>query len=117
VTTFAPETLVGQEADLLFRLKAVLNGHPAGGSFHLLLAATGITVADDEILVQEIDTARGIVELRPRKLNDVTLGEVLHPTQVISPADVEFTQYTASPQATDYYPTTPPDGSAGHLLG
>jgi hypothetical protein len=117
VTILAEDTLVGQEADLLGRLKAMLNDHPAGSAFQLLLAPVGMTVADDEILVQEIDTDRGVVELHPRRLSDVALGDVLYATQVISPTDEDFTRYAETPQATDYFPIKRPDGSTGHLMG
>jgi hypothetical protein len=117
MTILTDDTLVGQEADLLGRLKAMLNAHPAGCAFQLLLAPAGVTVADDEILVQEIDTDRGVVELRPRRISDVALGDVLHATQLISPTDEDFTRYAGEPQATVYYPIKRNDGSTGHLMG
>lgn len=101
MTILAEDTLVGQEADLLGRLKAVLDDHPAGGAFQLLLAPAGVQVADDEVLVQEIDSDRGVVELRRRKLSDVSLGDVLHATQVIDPADQAFGLYAGSPRSSD----------------
>ncbi|WP_405749504.1 hypothetical protein OG232_04815 [Streptomyces sp. NBC_01411] len=101
MTILADNTLVAQEADLLGRLKELLEGHPAGGAFQLLLAPTGVPVAADEVLVQEIDTARGVVELRPRKLTDVSFHDVLHPTQVTNLADEAYRRYATMPVASD----------------
>ncbi|WP_371790409.1 hypothetical protein OG285_06010 [Streptomyces sp. NBC_01471] len=101
MTILADGTLVAQEADLLGRLKAMLDGHPAGAAFQLLLAPSGVPVADDEVLVQEVDTARGVVELRPRKLSDVSLDDVLHTTQVTDPTDEAYGRYAAMPVASD----------------
>jgi hypothetical protein len=89
-------TLVGQEADLLRRLQEILTGHPAGSAFKLLLAPTGLAVADDEVLVQE-HTDRGVLELRPRKIHEVSLSDVLHTTQVIDPSDQALGQYANTP--------------------
>ncbi|WP_371790410.1 hypothetical protein OG285_06015 [Streptomyces sp. NBC_01471] len=115
MTILADETLVAQDADLLGRLKELLAGHPAGGAFQLLLAPNGVSVADDEVLVQEIDTARRVVELRPRKLSDVSLDDVLHTTQVTDPTDEAYGRYVAMPMASDCRTHYRPDGSAGHL--
>jgi hypothetical protein len=115
VTTLAEETLVGQEADLLARLKGLLDGHPAGGAFKLLLAPAALRVADDEVLVQVYDAERGVAELRPRKLSEVTLDDVLHPAQVIDPADEALRGYALAPVHHQCWETHRPDGSRGHV--
>ncbi|MFJ3713446.1 hypothetical protein [Streptomyces sp. NPDC090053] len=115
MTILADDTLVGQEADLLGRLKELLDTHPAGGAFRLLLAPTGVAVADDEVLVQQIDTARGVVELHPRKLSDVSVDDVLHAAQVTDPADEAYGRYAAMPVANNCFTSRRPDGSTGHL--
>ncbi|WP_405749506.1 hypothetical protein OG232_04820 [Streptomyces sp. NBC_01411] len=115
MTIIANDTLVGQGPDLLGRLKELLEGHPAGGAFQLLLAPTGVPVAADEVLVQEIDTARGVVELHLRRLSEVSLDDVLHATQVTVPVNEEYGRYAAIPVASDCKTRYRPDGSAGHL--
>lgn len=110
----APQTLVSQEADLLRQLQNVLGGHPAGGAFRLMLAPTAVAVADDEVLVQVVSTTTGTIELRPRKLADVDLADVLHATQVIDPADEEFRRYAASPMAQSCHGATAPGGKRMH---
>jgi hypothetical protein len=115
MTTLGPETLVSQEADLFRRLQQVLSGHPAGGPFRLMLVApTGLAIADDEALVQTVNTATGAIELHPRKLADVDLADVLHATQVIDPADEDFGRYAASPVALSCYGATAPGGKRIH---
>jgi hypothetical protein len=80
-------TPVAQQADLLARLKSVLDNHPAGAAFHLLYAAASVPVASDEVLVQRLDAERGVLEVRPCKLTDLRADDVLQATQVIDPAD------------------------------
>jgi hypothetical protein len=105
---------VGQEADLLRQLQTVLGGHPAGRAFRLMLAPTALAVADDEVLVQVVSATTGTIELHPRKLADVNLTDVLHPTQVIDPADEEFSRYAASPTAVSCHGMTAPGGHRSH---
>ncbi|MEE4543498.1 hypothetical protein V2S66_16145 [Streptomyces sp. V4-01] len=114
MTILAEDTLVAQEADLLGRLKAILDGHPAGAAFRLLLAPADLPVADDEVLVQEIDTDRGVVELHPRKLSDVNLDDVLHAAQVIDPADQALALHAGSPRA-EWCKDEVIDGRTTHL--
>jgi hypothetical protein len=117
VTTLAPsapQTLVSQEADLLRQLQNILSAHPAGSAFRLMLAPTALAVADDEALVQTVNTTTGTIELHPRKLADVTLADVLHATQVIDPADEEFGRYAASPVAVSCWGATAPGGKRTH---
>jgi hypothetical protein len=107
-------TLVAQEADLLGRLKAMLDDHPAGAAFRLLLAPADVPVADDEVLVQEIDTDRGVVQLRPRKVSDVHLGDVLHDTQIVN-LDEDFARYAAMPVAAYCWKKDRRDGRVAHF--
>ncbi|MFE7122210.1 hypothetical protein ACFU99_42960, partial [Streptomyces sp. NPDC057654] len=108
-----PEALAGQQIDLLRRLADVLSGHPLGASFRLLAAPT-TPVAVDEVLVQTV-TAEGVIELRPRKITDLAPDDVLHTTQVLDPADTDFTDYSHHPRADICMTTQRPDGSTGHL--
>ncbi|WP_406349347.1 hypothetical protein OHA44_37450 [Streptomyces sp. NBC_00144] len=101
MTIHANDTLLGQDPELLGRLKQLLEGHPAGAAFQLLLAPNGVTLAADEVLVQELDTARGVVELHPRKLSEVSLDDVLHTTQVTNLADEAYRHYAAMPVASE----------------
>lgn len=116
MTTLGLETptLVSQEADLFRRLQQVLSGHPAGDAFRLMLAPAALAVADDEALVQTVNTTTGTIELHPRKLAELSPSDVLHATQVIDPADEDFGRYAASPMALSCYGATAPGGKRTH---
>jgi hypothetical protein len=100
MTTTAPESLVAQEADLLARVRDLLATHPAGTGFRLLVVDDEVPVREDEVIVQEFNPVRGVVELRPRKLTEVNPGDTLHAARVINPNDHKFVSYAQSPQAT-----------------
>lgn len=100
MTAMSTETLVSSQSDLLQQLAAVLANHPAGASFRLMFAPTGVEVAEDEVLVQVINAERGVIELVPRKLDDLSLDDTVHTTQVINPQDEDFTKY--APEAGKY---------------
>lgn len=99
MTAMSTETLATSQGDLLRRLADVLAQHPAGSSFRLMFAPEGLEVAEDEILVQAIDVERGVIELRPRKLDELSLDDMVHATQVLDPSDDEFNEYATSPMA------------------
>lgn len=101
-----PNSLVGQEADLLRRLKEVMKDHPAASGLQLLIAPPALVVGDDEVLVQQFDAGRRVVELHPRKLADVSLTDVLHAPQVTDLTDHEYGDYAATPQASDCWQST-----------
>lgn len=99
MTAMSTETLVGSQSDLARQLAAVLANHPAGNSFRLMFAPTGVEVAEDEVLVQVVNAERGVIELIPRKLDDLSLDETVHATQVLDPGDGDFNEYAATPMA------------------
>lgn len=104
--TVAAPTLVEQEADLLRELNDVRNRHAVGGAFRLLFVPQELDLGADEVLVQEVDAERRIVELRPTLLVDVDLGTVLHGTQTVDLDDDGFAEYAAQPTAGDCYAST-----------
>ncbi|MEU3458579.1 hypothetical protein ABZ721_01305 [Streptomyces sp. NPDC006733] len=59
----------------------------------------GLPVAEDEVLVQVVKAEEGVIELRPRKLNELSLDDMVHATQVLDPSDDEFNEYATSPMA------------------
>lgn len=96
-----PNTLVGQDTDLLRRLQEVVKNHPAASGLQLLIAPAALVVADDEVLVQRFDADRRVVELHPRKLADVSLTDVLHTPQVTGVTDEAYSDYAATPHASN----------------
>ncbi|MBP5867916.1 hypothetical protein [Streptomyces scabiei] len=93
------ETLVGSQSNLAHQLAAILADHPAGSSFRLMFAPVGVEVAEDEVLVQVVNAESGVIELRPRKLDDLSLDDTVHATQVLDPGDDDFNEYAATPMA------------------
>jgi hypothetical protein len=93
------DTLASSQADLIRRIAEVLADHPAGGSFRLLFAPHDLSVAEDEVLIQVTNEDRGVIELHPRKVDDLDLNDVVHATQVLDPSDAEFNKYAESPKA------------------
>ncbi|MEV3999007.1 hypothetical protein ACFYPK_28405 [Streptomyces halstedii] len=110
MTTTATETIAHQDADLLQRLHSILSDHPAAGAFRLLFAPQGVSVGADEILVQKIDPARGIIELHSCKVSDLTPTDVPHLSQVVPLSDTDFVRYTQQPEATTYVKLSNPSG-------
>ncbi|MDO0927292.1 hypothetical protein QQY24_18420 [Streptomyces sp. TG1A-8] len=112
----ASPTLVEQQADLLSDLNEVLQRHAVGGAFRLMYAPQELDLALDQVLVQKVDSDRGVVELHPRKLHEIGPSDLLHETQVIDPADVTFGAHARSLHGAECYASTRPDGTTGHLL-
>lgn len=94
-----PDTCTTQFADLLAALKAVMATHPHGSAFHLLYAPDGLPLAEDEVLVQTVNPEKRTITLRPRRLADVRLSNVLHAAQTLSPADSQLIGHATTPVA------------------
>lgn len=90
--TTSQSTLLNELADLLAH-------HPDGSSFRLMYAPEALELAKDEVLVQTIDETERAVTLRPYRLEDLTLDDTIHDTQVLNPSDDEYNQYVASMEA------------------
>lgn len=86
-------TLVEQQVELFRELNAVLSRHDLGAAVRLLVVPGELDLGRDEVLVQEVDAVRRVVELRPRNLTDLRLGDVLHATQVLDPGDHALNRY------------------------
>lgn len=92
-------TLVESQNDLVRQLADVLATHPAGKHFRLMFSPGALALEPDEVLVQTVDPARRVVELVPRRIQDLTLDCLVHDTQVIDPVDEDFNEYAANPVA------------------
>ncbi|ASQ94461.1 MULTISPECIES: hypothetical protein [unclassified Streptomyces] len=115
MTVLASEPLVEQQANLMRHLAEVLKQYEIGGSFRLMFVPSGLEISDDEVLVQDVNAEERVVEIRPRKLTDLSLGEVLHATQVIDPSDESLIVHAGNSSGWDCKSYTRPNGSTGHL--
>jgi len=86
MTVTVPEQ-VRDLTDLLHDVNGLLAGHPAGAAFRLLYAPSELDLDAGEVLVQEVDVERRVVQLRPVHLSKVDRRDVLHETQVVAPGD------------------------------
>ncbi|MFE7122209.1 hypothetical protein ACFU99_42955 [Streptomyces sp. NPDC057654] len=114
MTTMSTPLLAEQEADLVHQLIQVQEQHPLGASFRLVIGAPAPQTVADEVLVQTVN-AEGVIELRPRKITDLAPDDLLHTTQVLDPADTDFTDYGLAPRADWCRGIQRPDGTTGHL--
>lgn len=115
MTVLATEPQVEQHANLMQQLHDVLKQHEIGGAFRLMFVPSELEVSDDEVLVQAVNTERGVVEIRPCKLSELTPGEVLHATQVIDPSDEPLIARGPGPFGKDCKASLRLNGSRGHL--
>ncbi|MGP4046841.1 hypothetical protein [Streptomyces sp. 2A115] len=106
-------TLVEQQAGLFRELNAVLHRHPIGAALRLLLMPGELALGVDEVLVQEVDAERRVVELRPRHLADLRPEDVLHATRVLDPADHALNEHALQARASDCYKK---DGSHWYVM-
>jgi len=74
----ATPTLIEQHARLITELRQVMDRHPYAVPFRLLVAPDDLDLATDEVLVQTVDPDRGVLELQPRKISDLTPADTLH---------------------------------------
>ncbi|MEU4413919.1 hypothetical protein [Nocardia salmonicida] len=88
--------LVEAQNDLVRQLADILVTHPAGKHFRLLFAPNDLALDSDEVLIQTVDRTRRVVELTPRRVNDLTIDSVIHEAQVVDPSDEEFNEYSAT---------------------
>lgn len=114
MTVAVDPTLVGQQIDLLGKLNEVLRQHSAAASFRLVFAPTEMALAEDEVLVQVANADRGVVELHPRKVADLTPDDIIHTTQAIDIAD-DTIALVGSRGGGDCWPIKNPNGQTGHL--
>lgn len=108
------DMLHGAQVSLLRQINAVVSGHPAGSDFIVLFAPVELTVADGAVLVQVLDPERRVVELRVRPLACVALDDVLHATQMLTPADSVFGSYAAAPPIVTCLMAVTSDGIQDH---
>ncbi|WP_405824439.1 hypothetical protein OG705_29730 [Streptomyces sp. NBC_00838] len=99
--TDAPHT--AQETDLLKRLKAILDDHPAGRGVQLIITDGAMVVDHDELVVQVFNPGRCVWELLPYKRRDISPTDVLHIGAVTDPRDKAFVDYATTPRVGDYW--------------
>ncbi|MEU5978412.1 hypothetical protein [Streptomyces sp. NPDC047315] len=90
-----------RQADLLRDLAGVLDRHPLGRHVRLVFAHEVPFLADDEILVQQVNPEARILELHPVKKSDVSPDD--HLFAPLDPADTAWAEYALAPQATKYF--------------
>ena len=93
------ETLANSHIDLLHRLQAILESHPAGSAVRLLFIPEQLELEADEVLVQHVNPEQRTIELVPQKIDDLSPMDVILDTQVANPGDGAFNTYATSPQA------------------
>jgi hypothetical protein len=85
---------VTDHMDMIQQLAKVLTDHPDGNAFRLMFAPAGITIGEDEVLVQHTDPETRSIVLRPCKIAEVEAADVLYIDQPI--ADKPFTEHRMS---------------------
>lgn len=80
----------------------------------LLLTAQTLNLASDEVLIQQVATDGRGLTLRPCRLADLRLSDVVH--HPIDPTDTALRTYAANLVAHRYHPITYDDGTRGHLM-
>ncbi|MFJ2175987.1 hypothetical protein ACIOHE_24225 [Streptomyces sp. NPDC087851] len=115
MTAVLPETtLMEQQAAMLRRINVILSDSPFGTSFRLLVTPSEMTNGDDEVLIQEFNEERGIIEIRPRSITNLHPTDIIHETQVVDPGDQDFIDYANTPMAGNCKTHTFPDGGTVH---
>ncbi|MBO3681711.1 hypothetical protein [Streptomyces sp. NEAU-YJ-81] len=114
MTVLASEPVVEQQANLMRQLAEVLKQHEIGGCFRLMFVPSGLKISDDEVLVQDVNAEQRVIEIRPRKLTQLSLGDVLHATQVIDPSDESLIDHASNPVASDCKAVDRVPGGTGH---
>nr|WSZ96840.1 hypothetical protein OH820_15270 [Streptomyces sp. NBC_00857] len=109
------ETLAGRHIDFLNQLNDMMKQSGVGIPLQIILTLAEVEVAADEVLIQVVNPARGIVELHPRKIAALDLGDVIHATQVMDPGDFAFSEYASSTRNSQCHAYTRPNGTQGHL--
>ncbi|MFJ4806027.1 hypothetical protein [Streptomyces murinus] len=112
--TIAVPAPVEHQMSLFHDLREVLDRHPLGSAFRLMYAPQELPLADGEVLVQEIDVERRIVQMRPVHLSDVGRGDVLHEAQVLDPADRALSDYAQTARAKGCYMGENLNGTSFH---
>ncbi|RPE39707.1 hypothetical protein EDD90_2724 [Streptomyces sp. Ag109_O5-1] len=107
--TTATPTLVKQQTDLVRQINQVLDQHPLRHAFRLVYAPQGLDLAADEVLVQDVDVERRIVELRPKRLSELDGGDVVHESQVVDPGDTALHTHALEARGRSCLMTIGPD--------
>jgi len=76
------KNLLAQQAELLKEIGSLLQNHPAGRNLSMLITPDEIEISEDEILVQKFDAERNVLSVFPKKIDELTLDEVIHKSQV-----------------------------------
>lgn len=90
---------IAELADLLSELSSVARRHDALG-FALMFAPQQIDLPEGYVLVQRINSATGVIELVPTKIDACDLADTLHKTQVFDLTDQQYIQFIATPGRT-----------------
>jgi len=61
----------------------------------VVFAPESLDISRNNVLVQTVNPDRGVLELQPRKISDLTPTDTLHLTQTIDPANSKLPQYSS----------------------
>lgn len=93
-TALAPSPLLHEHHRLLTQLREVMSQNPRAVPFRLLFVPDGMSLAPDEVLVQVVNSRRGVLELHPRRMDDLEPGDLIHASQLLDPASTALDIYT-----------------------
>lgn len=66
----------------------------------LLMAAPGeLALADDEVLIQRVDTATRSITVTPKRIDELTADDVLFDANVIDHRDTQYIEHTEAMRA------------------
>ena len=82
---------LARELNLIDELNDVLNRHPIGVNFKLMLVGDSISVSNDEVLIQEVNSSKREITIRPIKIDALAIGSAIHATNLIDITDANVT--------------------------
>jgi hypothetical protein len=88
-TKFCANPLQDQ-IDLIDKLNAVLEKHPCGANFKLLIVDDSLQISSDEVLVQELDSENRRFIVKPIKISSLSTNHDIYDINKIDLNDGEF---------------------------
>lgn len=103
-------------AEVLWEVNRLLASHPLGSNYALTAKTSGFQIAQDEVLVQTVDAESRQITLRPKRISELTINDVLAEVGQLDPADAERAGAIAADAAKKGYVwyTDPNDRKENH---